>query len=495
MKNLKYSLLAALSILFIGCDSFLDDNIDPNKSVLEDLKPSDMLPTSIYYTSQAHYNVSFSVCQYSQQLASYFTPGPDTQEEIQISGAWGLIYSGALSDIKALSILAERDKSAHYQGIAMILRATNLALATDQWGDVPASAATLGEADFNPSFDAQEDVYTLVNTLLDDAIELLSGPDNSGLTIGEDDIIYGGNIDRWIKAAYSLKARYSLHLTEINQTQAVAGALANLANAFEGNQDDFQLVYNDRNFNPWNAGVVLPNNTGNRSVLLSDQLVSLMNGTSFPFAAITVDPRLALISTINGTTELVYTGAVNGTGGRDVAGASATADLGASDFYSSQTAPLIMVSYSEQKFIEAEALFLQNGGTATSVGSTVGAYNAYIDGIRANMDKIGVPAADRDAYLADASVAVGPDNLMLAHIMREKTIATFLSPESFVDLRRYDFDPNVFIGLTLPANHEDSLNGQWARRAQYPSSEQTRNGAEVAKVRQESNVGVWWDAN
>ena len=115
------------------------------------------------------------------------------------------------------------------------------------------------------------------------------------------------------------------------------------------------------------------------------------------------------------------------------------------------------------------------------------------EGITANMDKVGVDPADRDAYLADASVAVGEANLTLALIMREKYIATFLNPESFVDLRRYDFDPDVFAGLELPVDHNEDLNGQWVRRAQYPASEQTRNGAEVESVMREITVGVWWD--
>ncbi len=152
-----------------------------------------------------------------------------------------------------------------------------------------------------------------------------------------------------------------------------------------------------------------------------------------------------------------------------------------------------MGSYAELKFIETEALFLQNGGTETSIGSTAQAYAAYLEGIQANMDKLGVAGAQSAAYLADASIAVGADNLSLALIMREKYIATFLNPESFVDLRRYDFNPEVFIGLELPFNHNEILNGEWVRRAQYPSSEQTRNGEEVSKVLKPINVGVWWD--
>ncbi|XLS27783.1 SusD/RagB family nutrient-binding outer membrane lipoprotein [Flavobacteriaceae bacterium M23B6Z8] len=491
MKITKYSIyLIAGLLLMTGCDSFFDDNVDPNKSVLEDLEPADLMPTSIFYSARAQYNAALGICQYSQQLASYFTPGADTQEEIQLSGAWTNIYLQALPDINTLELLANQENSTAYQGIAKVLIAANIGLATDQWGDVPFTDATRGEEDFTPSYDAQEDVYTQINTLLDQGIALLEQNDASGLTVGEDDLIYGGNLDQWVKAAYSLKARFAIHLTEVNSTQAITDALANLANGFDSNADDFQLVYNTRNFNPWNAGVALPNNTGNLSVLLSDQLVSLMDGTQFPFNSVTVDPRLERISSINPDTESGFTGAVNGTGGEASDGNAATADLGEEDFYSSQTAPLIMMSYSELKFIEAEALFLQNGGSSTSTGSTAAAYQAYLDGIQANMDKLGV---DGSAYLADTSVAVGAANLTLALIMREKFIATFLNPESFVDLRRYDFDPDVFAGLELPADHEESLNGQWVRRAQYPASEQTRNGEEVDKVITTIDQGVWWD--
>jgi len=489
-KRFNIVILVIIVFTAFGCDDYFNDNVDPNKFGFNDLTSSDLLPTSIYYTAQARYNVDFSMCQYSQQLASYFTPGTDTQEETQLAGAWSTIYLEALPDINTLGVVAQNENSNAYLAISMILKAYNLGLATDQWGDVPFSNATLGEEDFTPSFDAQELVYAGINDLLDNAIQLLG---QGGSEVGGDDLIYNGDLSNWIKAAYSLKAKYAIHLTEVDQSSAVSNALTNLANGFDSNADDFQLIYNSRNFNPWNSGVALANNTGNLSVLLSDQLVSLMDGTEFPFAAISIDPRLALISSINGTTETSYTGAINGTGGRDSSNASATADLGEDDYYSSQAAPIILMGYSELKFIEAEALFLQNGGTTTSVGSTAAAYNAYLDGITANMDKLGISTADRDAYLADASVAVGAGNLTLALIMREKFIATFLNSESFVDLRRYDFDSNVFAGLELPANHNSDLGTSWVRRAQYPSSEQTRNGGEVDQVMKAIDVGVWWD--
>ena len=497
MKVLKYifSVTVATSFL-IGCDDYLGDNVDPNKELPENVTEADLLPTAIYNSSSAHYSIALSICQYSQQLASYFEPGADTQEEVQISGGWSNIYLQALADLGQVVAIAEENGANHYLGVAKVLQAFNLGLATDQWGDVPFSSALKGEDDFKPSYDSQESIYTQINSLLNEAITLLEASGSS--TIGEADLIYSGDLSKWIKTAYFLKAKYALHLSEVNQTEAIEGVLANVSSSFSSNEDDFQLVYNERNFNPWNSGVVLPNNTGNFSVLLSDQLVSLMDGTSIPFATIELDPRLPLITTIGDDTE--YRGAINGSAGshelaasEDDDGVSANTDLGANNFYSSQTAPVLLGSYSELKFMEAEALFLQNGGNATSVGSSIEAYNAYLAGVEANMDKLGVLPADKAAYLSDASVAVGADNLTMALIMREKFIATFLNPESFVDLRRYDFDPNVFIGLELPVGHNEILNGEWVRRAQYPASEQTRNGEQVEAVTKNIGEPVWWD--
>ncbi len=498
MKNLKHILLMGF-LIYLGCDDSLDVNDDPNVSVFEDLEPKDLLPTAAFYTSEAHYQIAVDICQYSQQLASYFSPGTDTQEEIQISFGWRAIYLDALSDIKTLVLLAERDNTSTYLGIAKILQAINLGLATDQWGDIPFSEGLAGEDNFTPMYDPQQEIYETMNRLLNEAILLLQETDTSGLTLGEDDLIFGGDISKWIKTAYAFKAKYAIHLTEVDQQTAVTDALTHIANAFTSNEDDFQLFYTTRNFNPWHREVVLPNNTGNLSVLLSDQLVSMMDGTTFPFNSIAVDPRLELYGSLS-EKETEFLGAINGSEGIHQFAATpeddnipATADLGTDDFYSSQTAPVVMMSYAELKFIEAEALFLQNGGNETSVGTTQQAYDAYLEGISAHMNKLGIAGSDSNAYITDISVGVGAGNLTLALIMREKNIATFLNAESFVDLRRYDFDPNVFIGLELPVNHEETLNGQWVRRAQYPSTEQTRNGEAVEEAQRSIDTGVWWD--
>lgn len=143
-------------MFFSGCDDFLGDNLDPNQELEENLVPSDLLPTSITYTSSGYYNIAINMCQYSQQIASYFQPGSDTQEEIQIAGGWSFIYLQALPDLKTMEEIAIAQNSTSYQGIAKVLQATNLGLATDQWGDVPAADATTGEDDLRPTLNLRK---------------------------------------------------------------------------------------------------------------------------------------------------------------------------------------------------------------------------------------------------------------------------------------------------------------------------------------------------
>jgi hypothetical protein len=95
------------------------------------------------------------------------------------------------------------------------------------------------------------------------------------------------------------------------------------------------------------------------------------------------------------------------------------------------------------------------------------------------MDKVGVDPADRDAYLNDPAVAVGAGALTIDDVMREKYTALFLHPETWVDARRYDY---AYACMTIPANLNPDLGGQFIRRLAYPDSEQQRNAENVPDV-------------
>src|SRR5690606_38131532 len=109
--------------------------------------------------------------------------------------------------------------------------------------------------------------------------------------------------------------------------------------------------------------------------------------------------------------------------------------------WTGDTSPLLIATYAELKFIEAEAALPANRQRA---------YDAYLAGINANMDKRLVPAADPELVAYMAAAAVGVNALTVDHIMREKDVATYLNPEAWNDARRYDYKYKDF-GMPLNA--------------------------------------------
>lgn len=485
-KIKSYSLTLGLlitSLILASCEDYLggDTNIDPNRPAEITLEA--YLPTLADATAESHYYVAFEANQVAQQLASYFSAGADIHEEFRIGTGWTLLYLRTMANARGLSQQATEQLSPHYAGVAKIYQAVGLGLATDNWENVPFTEAFLGTEELTPRYDEQSTVYeTLIPSLLDEAIADLRA-ENSVSSPGSDDIIYGGNLDQWIKTANVLKARYAIHLTNKGAQQAATDALNALSGlSYESNDDDFQLEYDERNLNPWHAQVALAINTGNFTVAPGAQLIDMMNGELYNV----FDPRLPIIVELDAD-ETEYEGMTNGTEGGN------TVNLRDNTWYASNTAPLLMITYAEAKFIEAEALFLTSGGTTTSVGTTEAAYQAYLEGIEAHMDKLGVEEAEKQAYLSDSNVAVGAANLTLGLILKEKYIALFLNPEVWVDLRRYDYSNQLYRGFTLPENHNPQLGGEFIQRASYPFDEISRNTQAVEANNKPLGADMWRD--
>jgi hypothetical protein len=146
-------------------------------------------------------------------------------------------------------------------------------------------------------------------------------------------------------------------------------------------------------------------------------------------------------------------------------------------WYSSTNSPLQIITNAEVRFIEAEAAF--RGGDKHR------AYTAYIAGITASMKKLDVAADDMNDYINNPIVSVGEDNLTLDLIMKEKYVACFLMPVTWVDLRRFDYNYKDF---TLP---EGATLNTFIRRGDYPSTSTTRNGANVPDYQRTDHL--WWD--
>ncbi|WP_233530557.1 SusD/RagB family nutrient-binding outer membrane lipoprotein [Gelidibacter salicanalis] len=460
MKNINFiykcSLIIGVMLLASSCDDYLDINDNPNNPTQAPL--AGLMTNSTFETAQNVFRLGDITSNYVQYLAS---PNPasssDTMEESSFDNLWENLY-GVMTDLNDMILKAEETGANHYQGAGQILLALNLAMTVDSFGNVPFSQSFNFET-ITPAYDEDNGLYTEVLSLLDQGIVNLS--QETVLPVDDDDFIYGGDAERWVKFAYMLKARYLNHLSGTGSYDPAA-VLTAIDMGFDGNADDAQVEYFDEERNPW-ANVAIRNENLFLGGWISQQFIEATNGT---FG--TADPRLFLL--VGATDDGQYVGVVNGAGRGSAPEAGARSTLIPDQFYTTETGPVLIATYFEQKFIEAEAAFNINKSRS---------YQAYIDGIMAHMRKVGVPEGEIQTYLNSPEVGMGEAAFTMDDIFEEKYIAMFLNPEAWVDARRYDYK---YEGFDLPENLNPDLNGQFIRRFAYPDSERSRNGQNVPDV-------------
>jgi len=474
-------------------DSFFDVN-QPSNALLEDeVSVKDMLPYVEVKLAIMHFNLSYYTGRYSQHIMDTRYKTVDQHGRVALDGAWATLYLRIIYNLRVIEKKAKEQQLKHYLGIAQVLEAMAIQLATDHWGDVPFSKAGYGLDNPYPSLDTQEEIYPQLLNLLDEAIANLSATDQTDSPGYRDDVIYNGNLDKWIKAAHALKARIHLHLTKRNGPQEAQNVLDELQNSFTSFYDDMEVKFDPRYRNPWYTNVVAARRTSNSFIMFSEQLIGNMNGRILPLDTsfvdndtlfIDIDPRLPLYAeTSDGSSE--YKGGINGTSGDAVGGGSANAIL-ADNSYFKEDAPIFMLTYMETEFMKAEAYYM--------LGDKASAYQAYMNGIRASLEKLQIAPYYKELYLNARTVGLkgDPNQLDISNIMVQKYIALVLHPEIWTDLRRYDYDATIYPDFDFPVDRvTDIPEGEWPRRAVYPDAEVNRN-PNIEQVTEYWSP-LWWD--
>ena len=463
-KTIKYTIIGALLAITVSCDDYLDVNQDPNRPLTPSI--DGLLANTTYQTAFNHQRLAATTSFYAQYLASP-NQGSDTDTygEISLNGTWQNLY-GTLTDLYDMSNQGTERGAFQHAAVAKILSAANLGMVVDTWGQAAFTEAFTGET-FTPGYNTGEELYAEIFNLLDEGLADLANPENQIELNAASDLIHGGDSLAWARTAHSLKARYLNHLSKQSNYDPAA-VLAEVSQGYQTIADNSALgLFEERN--PWarvairNAGLILGG-------WLSEQVIDAMNGTTFGV----FDPRLPFFTdTIPGGT---FVGTPNGAGRRGDGTVQEECYLTTNGYYSSEDAPLEIMTFAELKFIEAEAAF--NSDKPRSL-------NAFLDGIRAHMSNVGVAQEDIDTYLANAYPDISAASITLEIIMREKYVAMFLHPEAWVDARRFDYQYQDF---TLPVGAALS---EFIRRIPYPDNEVARNGVNVPEVSLTDRI--FWD--
>ncbi|WP_183906694.1 SusD/RagB family nutrient-binding outer membrane lipoprotein [Rufibacter immobilis] len=454
MKKILYSTAITFSALFMGsCGDLLDVNNDPSRVGGDAATLSTLLPSAERFTSTTQYGSAQYGAQYPQYLAGQtigqFSPYGFDQ-------LWQPFYTDAFPSLQDIINRAEEAGAYNYSGIAKTLLALNLMTVADIYGDAPYSQANQGTANLYPCYDKMEDLYRVhIINLLDEALADLAKPLPTvpSLRAVQNDLIYGGDLAKWTKAAKAIRARYFLHLSE-KDPAALATAAQEAAASFGSFSEDLQLVYEQQNPNPWFGFL---GNATNKPMQPSSYIVDLMSGRGGRFQGVS-DPRLPVYMTRTSATQTD----VGLTPGRIVGDqTNVNVNMTPTSWHTRAVAPIQFITYAEMQFIIAEALFNTNRAES---------HAAYRRGIEASMTKVGVPVAEISAYMNNPAVALTPATLTLQDIMLQKYLALFLQIETWTDMRRYQYDQNVYPRLEKPVINQLPGN-PWVQRSNLADEE------------------------
>lgn len=449
-KILSLTVVMALIIMVSGCN-WIDPNINVDPTAPDEAPYNTILPTT-------QVGMAYILGGDYDRFTSLFTQhhfGTSRQhqnlyrlslQESDLDNAWNSMYAGPLMDLNYLIENGKETGSNYYVGISEIMTAVGLGATSDLLGDIPYSEAFQGNANLQPAYDSQEQIYNTIQTLLSDAITYLSNAEAGPFAPGTDDFVYGGDAAKWIKAAWSLKARYALHIKDY------ANALDYSTKGFTDNSDDMLLYFgeNETQANPFYQFM-----QQRGDISMGVKVMELMGNFK--------DPRIMPFTSQDSLydTSLLPDG-----------------------FYTQANSPIPFMTYAELKFIQAECYL--NNGTRDM------AYKAYQDGIKASCMFFGLDEQTADDYVASAAVDVGEDNLTLEDVINQKYIALYYQQETWTDWRRTGFPK-----LELPAN---AVINNIVRRMIYPQSERLYNGTNLSKAdgytentQDFIQSKMWWD--
>ena len=472
---------------FSGCNKFLDINQNPNNP--DEAEPGLLLPTVEAALGQVVGN-QFQV--YGGIWSQYWTQNVSasqytTLEQYNINTtasntAWRILYRSALNNAQLIINDNETVSAEYYKAIAYILKAYGAQLATDAFGDVPLSEA-LNAGDYGaPHYDPQEVVYDSIFSYIDKGIALAKTDD--AVDPGAQDMIFQGDMAKWIAFANTLKLRAYLRLSEVKPDVASSGIQALYDSGAEFLSADAMIEYSTvgGNENPLYNEMAGLGYTQN--LVASETAVSRFEYNNDPRLLKLYDP---LVEGSDVITDLPQ-GAYNNPDytGKLYSTPSPLVGADANDAQSA-VAPVKFISAAESYFLQAEAV-ARGWGSGDNNGKTL-----FERGIKESFLALGLTEDEAKSYIDNINKKTEEeadktfDKEPIEAIITQKYYAMtgFQGFEAWTEWRRTGFPKFLVIseGSTLGAD-------RWPLRLPYANSEVTSNGSFPGVV--PIYEKVWW---
>jgi hypothetical protein len=474
MKLIKFLLVFA--IFFASCTDFGDINKDPDDS--PSANPKEVLTSAQGYMSWV---LDGALAQRMAQWSQFWTWGPgvslgNTERYIAEPGdfnnVWARSYSNALTDLEFVIT----NGTGAQKGIAKVLKANMYQILVDNFGDVPYTEALKGEGNFNPKYDDDKAIYADLLKVLDDAIVDLNA--GKAGAVGKEDMIYGGDLAKWVKFANSLKLRMLMRQSITGDKAAIGAAVKALVaqgNFIATNADIAKINF---------AGTAGSENPLYANLEQSLSLFYPASNTSLK--ALQNDPRIGLFYNKAAKTG-TYVGIDQGfIDALPFTVAKADFSYPSAKAYAKDSPVFFMTDW-ETWFLRAEAALVF--GTADNDATAFG------NGVTQNMTFLG---ATPGTFITDLAYSVkdatGKFNLIA--IEKWKSMNGMQETEAWAEVRRMDTPSNkVFTSTTtglFKTPQKSSLGaGVYPTALLYPESERSYNSN--AAPQRVLTDKVFWD--
>lgn len=480
MKKIQLVFTVFLVLHFTSCDSdFEEINSNPNspQEVSPEFLLTNVIVASLYENT---YNQGLRRNNYLSQFnADVEFERIDRYELGGNSQYWNLIYS-LLADLESMKSLLGYNEA--YDGVANIMRSYLFSQLTDIWGDVPyTEAIQFEELNFTPAYDTQESIYTNPETGILAKLEAAAIQLQNTSESIRGDIMFGNDLEKWIRFANSLQVRYRLRIskraTDFNKLQE----LANSGMLMQSNADNAVLTYLDAAPNQF---PLFSASTGIfQGLKMSKTAEDILKNWDDPRIAVFFKPTPE--SVLAGNPE--FKGLPNGLSTQTISERGiALNDLSImSDRFRElpNGVDAQIMLYSEVQFALAEAV------ERDYISGNAQTY--YQNAIKAHFDyyTTGIPTD----YFSQESVALTQnreDNL--EKILTQKWLSLFMiGHEAWFNIRRTGI-PELTPG---PDNFNDN---KYPVRYLYPASEQAANNANYQEAVEgmggdNINIKSWWE--
>ena len=528
MKKFKYIPVLLLA-LFVGAginsctDDFEEINTDP-LALTADKVDGSLIGLAFAQTQWAtmnglHWRFQISQNLFSDLYAQYFATTQsnfDSDRYLQVGRwsdlCWSSFYSQAAPNIKFVEdfTMSEGNEDPVGNAVAKIWRVMGYHRITDYYGPVP--YFEFGNASLDVPYDTQEAMYADFFTTLDEAVATL-GANPGGNAFGSNDLVYGGDVAKWITLANTLRLRLAMRISSINpglaQTEAEKAVTAGVMETTD--QSAFVDV-NSQSKNP----IVTITNWG--EYRMSATMESHLKRGTNPAAPVW-DPRTKhFFSPANNgdrdddADSDPYEGMQNGQSKIFITADQNNphSDVGPTFLPSNDPGtPIVVIRAAEAWLTRAE-------GALNGWNMGASAQEAYERGIQESLNEWG-EGAQFNAYLASgsplspqdglppvttAAVAFGGDEAtQREQIATQKWLALYPDGwEAWAELRRTNF-PAVYDRVN--SENPDVGPADIMRKMQYVTGEFNNNRAAVEAAIQfpenggqdNGSVRVWWDPN